>query len=237
MLHLKKWGGMLGLFALIAVASAASYQFLNSGNKRLIGAEEVKISNAEAVKANRTASNDFNRPHFDYSEAFNDGNGVNTPAKSAKVGARDNEGTFIVIFKEDSLAAYKGGNSLLPMPSKRMAMPGKTRLDVNSYESKNYVGYLQSQQRKLERQMSGVLGRSFSVRRRMQHAVNGLIVDVTSAEAARIEKMSDVLLVEAYREYAMDTDTGPQLIGAPVVWDGTNPGAPAAYRGENIVVG
>ena len=236
MLHLKKWGGMLGLFALVAVAGAASYQFLNSG-KRPIGAEEVKISNAEAVKANRTASDNFNRPHFDYSEAFNDGNGINVPAKSAKAGGRDNEGTFIVLFKEESLAAYKGGNRLLPMSSKRMAMPGKTRLDVNSYESKNYVGYLQSQQRKLERQMSGVIGRSFGVRRRMQHAVNGVIVDVTSEEAARIGKMPEVMLVEAYREYAMDTDTGPQLIGAPAVWDGTNPGAPAAYRGENTVVG
>lgn len=236
MLHLKKWGGMLGLFALVAVAGAASYQFLNSG-KRPVGAEEVKISNAEAVRANRTASDNFNRPRFDYSEAFNDGNGINVPTKSAKAGGRDNEGTFIVLFKEESLAAYKGGNRLLPMSSKRMAMPGKTRLDVKSSESKNYVGYLQSQQRKLERQMSGVIGRSFGVRRRMQHAVNGVIVDVTSEEAARIGKMPEVMLVEAYREYAMDTDTGPQLIGAPAVWDGTNPGAPAAYRGENTVVG
>ena len=49
MLHLKKWGGMLGLVALIAVASAASYQFLNSGSKRAISAGEVRISNADAV--------------------------------------------------------------------------------------------------------------------------------------------------------------------------------------------
>jgi len=95
---------MLGLFALVAVAGAASYQFLNSG-KRPVGAEEVKISNAEAVRANRTASDNFNRPHFDYSEAFNDGNGINVPAKSAKAGGRDNQGTFIVLFKEESLAA------------------------------------------------------------------------------------------------------------------------------------
>lgn len=238
MLHLKKWGGMLGLFALIAVASAASYQFLNSGKKQPVGADKTQISSAEAVKANTTASNNFNRAHFDYSEAFNEGNnGRNIPSKSTKIGSGNNEGTYIVIFKEDALASYKGGNSSFAMPPKIMAMPGKTRLDVKSYQARNYVGYLQSQQRKLERRMSGIVGRNFDVRRRMQHAVNGVIIDVSSKEAALIAKMSDVLLVEAYREYELETDTGPQLIGAPPVWDGTNAGAPAPYRGEGTVVG
>ena len=35
----------------------------------------------------------------------------------------------------------------------------------------------------------------------------------------------------------LDTDTAPALIGAPPVWNGTNPGAPPAYRGEGVVVG
>ncbi len=237
MLHLKKWGGMLGLFALVAVAGAASYQFLNSGSKSPINSGEMQIPKANVVQANSIASSNFNRAHFDYSEIFNEGNGTNAPTKSAKAGAGDNRGTFIVIFKEASLAAYKGGNSQLPMPSKRMAMNGKVRLDVKSSEARNYVGYLQSQQRKLERQMARTIGRSFGVHRRMQHAVNGVIIDVSTKEAEVIAKMSDVFLVEGYREYEQDTDTGPQLIGAAAVWDGSNPGAPGPYRGENMVVG
>lgn len=236
MLHLKKWGGMLGLFALIAVASAASYQFLNSGNKRPIGASEMSGARENAVQANGLGGNSFNRPHYEYSEAFNEGNGY-VSNKGGKIGLADNGGTFIVIFKEDALASYKGGKSSLPMPSKRLSLTGKMRLDVKSAEARNYVGYLQSQQSSLEQKMSGVIGRTFGIRRRMQHAVNGEIIDVTREEAALLEKMPEVMLVEPYREVELDTDTGPQLIGASAVWDGTNPGAPAQYRGENTVVG
>lgn len=110
MLHLKKWGGMLGLFALIAVASAASYQFLNSGNKRPIGASEMSGARENAVQANGLGGNSFNRPHYEYSEAFNEGNGY-VSNKGGKIGLADNGGTFIVIFKEDALASYKGGKS------------------------------------------------------------------------------------------------------------------------------
>ncbi len=236
MLHLKKWGGMLGLFALIAVASAASYQFLNSGNKRPIGASEMSGARENAVQANGLGGNSFNRPHYEYSEAFNEGNGY-VSNKGGKIGLADNGGTFIVIFKEDALASYKGGKSALPMPSKRLSLTGKMRLDVKSAEARNYVGYLQSQQSSLEQKMSGVIGRTFGIRRRMQHAVNGEIIDVTREEAALLEKMSEVMLIEPYHEVELDTDTGPQLIGASAVWDGTNPGAPAQYRGENTVVG
>ncbi|HOZ06151.1 MAG TPA: protease inhibitor I9 family protein, partial [Arenimonas sp.] len=166
-----------------------------------------------AVQANGLGGNSFNRPHYEYSEAFNEGNGY-VSNKGGKIGLADNGGTFIVIFKEDALASYKGGKSSLPMPSKRLSLTGKMRLDVKSAEARNYVGYLQSQQSSLEQKMSGVIGRTFGIRRRMQHAVNGEIIDVTREEAALLEKMPEVMLVEPYREVELDTDTGPQLIGA-----------------------
>src|SRR5690606_34904083 len=58
-----------------------------------------------------------------------------------------------------------------------------------------------------------------------------------AADAERVRRLPDVMLVEEYREYALDTDVGPGLIGAQPVWDGSNPGAPAAYQGEGIVFG
>jgi hypothetical protein len=236
MLHLKKWGGMLGLFALVAVAGAASYQFLNSGTKHSDGAREMRESNSNAGQANKIARNSFSKT-YTYSDDFNDGNGVSTPGTSTKIGYLDDYVTFIVLYKEAPLAAYKGSGSSLAVPTKRAGLNGKLRLDVKSYESRNYLGYLQSQQRKLETKMSSLVGHEFPVTMRMQHAVNGAIVNVSRAEAELIRQMPEVLLVEAYSEVPMDTDTGPALIGAPAVWTGTNPGAPAAYRGEGMVVG
>jgi hypothetical protein len=236
MLHLKKWGGMLGLFALVAVAGTASYRFLNSGTQHLSDVREARELNSNAGQENKIASLGFNKT-YSYSEDFNKGNGVRTPGISSKIGYLDDYSTFIVLYKEAPLASYKGTNTQFAAPSKRMGFNGKQRLDVKSYESKNYLGYLQSQQRRMETKMSSLVGHEFAVTKRMQHAVNGVIVGISREEAQLIRKMSDVLLVEEYREVPMDTDTGPALIGAPAVWTGTNPGAPAAYRGEGIVVG
>ena len=236
MLHLKKWGAMLGLVALVAVAGAASYRFLNSGSNNLSEAAERRKLNLNSGQATKIAIGGFSKV-YTYSDDFNDGNEISTPGRSTKIGYLDNYSTFIVLFKEAPLAAYKGGNSQFAVPSKRIAPNGKQRLDVKSYESRNYLGYLQSQQRKLESKMSGIARHKIAVSKRMQHAVNGIVVHVSREEAELFREMSEVLLVEEYREIPMDTDTGPALIGAPAVWTGTNPGAPAQYRGEAMVLG
>jgi Subtilase family/PA domain len=237
MLHLKKWGGMLGLFALVAVASAASYQFFNRVVKRPAPVVETQTANSSVASASNIRANRISWQHYDYSESFNNGDGINNVNKSASTPVERNKKAFIVLYKEAAVASYKGSNKKLPMPSKRIAMNGKFRLDVKSYEAKNYAGYLQSQQRSMEQQMSRMLRRKLGVHRRMQHAVNGVIIDFTDIEAARIAKMPEVLLVEEYREYELETDTGPALIGAVPVWTGTNLGATGLFRGEGTVVG
>ena len=73
MLHLKKWGGMLGLVALIAVASAASYQFLNSGGKHSSEAGEIRKLNPNSGQVTKIASGGFSKS-YTYSDDFNDGN-------------------------------------------------------------------------------------------------------------------------------------------------------------------
>jgi len=236
MLHLKKWGGIFGLFALVAVAGAASYQFLNSGPKRFNEVRETRNPDSNAGQTRSNASTSFGKIYA-YSDSFNDGNGIAPVGRGNKIGYVDDYATFIVLFKEDPLATYKGSKSQFSAPSKRAGMNGKLRLDVKSYEARNYVGYLQQQQRNLEAKMSSVIGHQFPVSKRMQHAVNGIIVHVSREEAERFRNMPEVLLVEENRNVPLDTDTGPGLIGAPVVWDGTNPGAPGPYRGEGMVLG
>src|SRR5690606_30456706 len=81
--------------------------------------------------------------------------------------------------------------------------------------------------------ISRSLGRGLDVSHRMQHAVNGIVVALTPSEAARIARMRDVRLVEGYREYTLDTDTGPRHIGAAQVWSGAAAGT--ALQGEGMV--
>lgn len=209
MLHLKRLSGILLLFLLVAVASAAAYRYSSTGS---FFPQKTTTGKLDVV--------------------------INTPAKSAGSEDSSGSGTYIVIFKEAPLASYKGEKSGLAMPTKLTLANGKTRLDVKSYESQKYVSYLLQRQRSLESKISGIIGgKGLPVRTRMQHALNGIVVDLSADEAAKIAKMPEVMLVEGYREYPLDTDTGPRHIGAAAIWDGSYTNATGAYQGEGIVVG
>lgn len=208
MLHLKRLSGILLLFLLVAVASAAAYRYISTGSvfpqTKAIGKLDVSLK---------------------------------APAKIADPNIKGDFGTYIVLFRDAPLASYKGGKPGFAMPTKMTSASGKSRLDVKSYESQKYVSYLQQQQRTLESKMSAVIGgKALRVRNRMQHAVNGIVVDFTAADAAKIAKMADVMLVEGYREYPLESDTGPVHIGAAPVWNGTYQNATGAYQGEGMVV-
>ncbi|VXC13163.1 Protease domain-containing protein [Luteimonas sp. 9C] len=151
--------------------------------------------------------------------------------------ASDTPERYIVVFQEPALAGYKGEISGLAAPARRVDARGKSRLDVKSASARNYVNYLQGRQSDLVGAMALRVGRPIDVEYRMQHALNGVMVELTTTEAARIEQLPDVQLVEAYREYALDTDTGPRLIGSEAVWNGTWSGATGQYQGEGIVYG
>lgn len=158
-------------------------------------------------------------------------------APAAPPQASDTPERYIVVFQEPALAGYKGEISGLAAPARRTDARGKSRLDVKSASARNYVSYLQGRQSDHVGAMALRVGRPIDVEYRMQHALNGVMVELTTAEAARIEQLPDVQLVEAYREYVLDTDTGPRLIGSEAVWNGTWSGATGQFQGEGIVYG
>ena len=176
---------------------------------------------------------------FAYNPALNNGDDVNTPAAAVDTVGEGKPGTFIVLFEEPSLSSYQGGTAGINMPPRELHASGKGRIDTASMDAQNYVGYLQGRQLLMEEQMASVTGRDLTVRHRMQHAVNGIVVDMSSDESQRIAKMPGVKLVEGYREYIADTDVGPTLIGAPAAWAGSasQPGGATAVQGEGIIIG
>ena len=135
----------------------------------------------------------------------------------------------IVLFAEPALAVYRGGKRGLDAPVRSAS----GRVDIASRSAVAYVDYLRSRQAARESDISRALGRKLEVSHRMQHAVNGFVVAMTASEAARVGRMRDVALIESYREYALDTDTGPGHIGAPAVWNGEV--AAEGLQGEGMI--
>lgn len=211
-----RWGVLVGVCAVVAASFAAVAQ-LDGGS----GAHAVLStaqSSATAVVANAASAA--------------------KPGEAVVQGdAARGSGTYIVVFREPSVAAYDGGIAGLAAPARRAGASGKLRADMQSPQAKAYVRHLQDRQAQIERGMAQSIGRQPLVSKRFQHAINGIVAELGEAEAARVAALPDVLLIEEYREYALDTDTGPTLIGAPPVWDGSNPGATAAYQGQGVVFG
>ena len=143
----------------------------------------------------------------------------------------------IVVFREPALAAYEGGTPGLAAPERRRDTRGKQRIDARGTNARSYVTHLRQRQQVLEGAIARRLGRAVAAEKRMQYAVNGVVIPLSADEVAAVEAMPEVMLVEGYREYVLDTDTGPLHIGAGPVWSGTNPGAPAPYQGEGVVFG
>lgn len=146
---------------------------------------------------------------------------------------------FIVVYRDAPLASYKGELRGLPAPSRLQrrtptsAAQSGARMDVNSGTAKAYVRHLQGQQSQSESRIVARIGHRLDVERRMTHALNGMVALMTDAEAATVRALPEVRLVEEYREYELDTDVGPTLIGAPQLWNApSNP-----VKGEGIVFG
>lgn len=170
-------------------------------------------------------------------DAFDVGGLASRPPVVPKAGVPGTPGTYIVVFREPALAAYRGGVPGIAMPKRAVSRGGRQRLDARSPESKRYVSYLHERQRALERRIATANRASLPLRGRMQHALNAIVVDMTPAQAARVARMSEVAFVEPYGVATPDSDVGPTHMGAVPVWNGSNPGAPAAYRGEGMVLG
>ena len=163
--------------------------------------------------------------------------------RAAHSGLETHTSRYIVLYREAPLSTYHGDIAGLPAP-RRLAgaqnpnsastkSAGGGRIDVNSAQARGYVRHLDTVQRDHERGIGALLGRPLAIERRMHHAVNGVVTRMTQNEAARIAKLPGVELVEEYREYPLATDVGPQLIGAPALWNAN----PTNFRGEGVVVG
>jgi subtilisin family serine protease len=150
----------------------------------------------------------------------------------------DRPRTYIVVFRDAPLATYQGSVAGIAKPARKGN--GRGRIDAASPQARAYVKHLEGKQRGYEGRIDQALGRQMKVTQRMQHALNAIVTSMSPLEAEAIGRLPEVQLVEAYREYAVDTDIGPQLVGATNVWQGISMplgDGPDRGRGEGVVVG
>ena len=153
---------------------------------------------------------------------------------------------YIIGFREMPAVAFGTQLKSAPPP-----LRGKMGLDVEA-SIDAYAKSLEGHQIGHESRLKRTAGRDFTVAHRMQHAFNGIIAELSPAEAAALAADPAVTLVEPYTEYLLDDEVGPGVIGAPTVWESGTGIRRAAFinrsrsevslfnrraRGEGVVVG
>jgi hypothetical protein len=143
---------------------------------------------------------------------------------------------YIVGLHAAPLATYDGSRAGLP----RAPRNSSGRIDVRSFEAQAYVRSLAQAQEQFLDSVSQALGRTVepvSPELQFQHAFNGVVLELSESEAAQLVADARVALVERNRLETLLTDAGPELIGAPTLWDGSNAPPGRSSRGEGVVVG
>ncbi|PHS14768.1 MAG: hypothetical protein COA86_15345 [Kangiella sp.] len=163
----------------------------------------------------------------------------NTAVQSEYLNNKQHDGykRYIIRLTDKPVTTYKGGIAGLDAvntTSKKGNLDG-VKFNAKSAEAKQYLSYLDKQQNTFIQKATTLTGSSISSLRSLKYAINGLVVELTFNEAQKISRMPEVAFVEQDELVQLETDTGPALIGAGSVWDGTATGT--EYRGEGTIIG
>jgi len=146
---------------------------------------------------------------------------------------------YIVVLDDPPLVDYAGGirsaadgrnlAKTAPDPDARHT----PKLRIESEQSRHYLEHLDAQQAKVLAAIGGLAKKSVSPRFRYRVVTNGMAVPLTEQEAERLRGIPGVHSVEPDQRRFLETDAGPNWVGAPAAWNGTGSGP----RGEGVVVG
>ncbi|MEM9055849.1 MAG: S8 family serine peptidase, partial [Pseudomonadota bacterium] len=140
---------------------------------------------------------------------------------------------YIVLFDDPAVAAYNGSKRGLAGTSR--SATGERKLNARSPQSLAYVNHLRAQQDRFLADLRGVARGPVSVGHRYFYVLNGLTVRMSDQQAAVAATLDGVRLVQPDAAFALDTDRGPEFIGATSIWDGSATGVSA--QGEGMVIG
>lgn len=154
-----------------------------------------------------------------------------TAVESYEVNGKDPV-RFVVILPDKPLATYKG--EVAGLAATAPSVTG-AKLNVKSPESQAYLKFLQAQQSAFLSTAGNVLGYTPKVLFQYQYGTNGFSMMLTPDEAALLAAQTGAKVLRAPIEHP-DTDEGPDLIGAPAIWDGETSSGMDTF-GEGVLVG
>jgi hypothetical protein len=163
----------------------------------------------------------------------------NLLARSTEV-SPDRTQRYIVELQDPPLAQYAVRQSLASSGPESMAAGSiksarVPKLDMRAAANRDYLQFIAGRQEEFRQAAGVLLGRQVQVVHRYRVTTNGMAIDLSPAEAAALSRAPDLKSITPDVRYRLQTDAGPEWIGAGLVWDGSD-GFPEA-RGENIVVG
>ncbi|GAB4117597.1 MAG: hypothetical protein Tsb0027_10330 [Wenzhouxiangellaceae bacterium] len=143
---------------------------------------------------------------------------------------------YIVKFQEPSLVEQM---SRLPASQAftRSVSTGRTKLNLRSSVAQDMLAELRSVQDRHLQDISRLLEREVQLLYRYDAAVNGVAISMTASEAARVASLPSVEWVQKERIDVLDTDRGPEFIGAVDIWDGSATPSGIGNQGEDMIIG
>jgi len=147
-------------------------------------------------------------------------------------------GSYIVSFDEPAAPLFRGFQAkdgrrpaLAPVS---IAVTGRANYDPDRPEAEAYLAYIGALREQRLEAASAAFGRDLVPKFVYQHALNGVALDLTPAEADALKAMPGIRAVTPDFERRTMTDRGPAWIKAPSIWNGS---AGVSSRGEGVIVG
>ncbi len=134
----------------------------------------------------------------------------------------------------EQLGSSKRAADLEPIA---ISVTGQRKFNAKTVAVKRYVQFLHERQDEVLAAAAKGAGRAFVPKFRYDLVANGFAIELTTAEAKIFRQVPGVVKVVGDTMLRLDTDAGPQWMGADAVWNGTVAGSNIRTRGEGVVVG
>ncbi|NKF49897.1 S8 family serine peptidase [Shewanella sp. WXL01] len=139
--------------------------------------------------------------------------------------------TYIIELKDDAVSSFQGNDKFAG--TKQLLKQGvKTKA---APQIQQYKQHLQSRQNSALASIAKATSLSVSPTVRYHFAMNGFALELSKKQAQRIAQLAEVKAVYPEQIHQLNTDVGPQHIGADKIWESAVP--ELAGKGEGVLLG
>lgn len=156
-----------------------------------------------------------------------------SPLQAADAVQAQGRTRYLIDFAEPGVMDYRGDVVAL----RATAPETPTAFNVHSEQVQAYSAHLKQVQAAHIADIKALIGRAPDVSHYYLYTTNGIALELTADEAARVATMPGVKAIYPDHEEHLDTYRGPSFIGADTIWNGSQSAAGYATRGKGVVVG